>query len=400
MAYATLNKVDVLAAARPIVSGYHAEYPLTEAELELLFPLIAIRLATSVTMSAHQQKLEPDNDYLRISETPAWAALQKLADVPPALAHFTFRAACGLPPNPKSAAVVQWLTQQPAAPLVEPPLTPENVHILDLSVGSLDIPNLEILADTAAFSRSVFGQIAAAGAQVGIGRYNEARLVYTAPQFTVESDELPESRTIHLGLDLFLPAGAPVFAPLDGIVYSLQNNATPKDYGPTLILQHQTGSGDLFYTLYGHLSEDSLGRTGRGRYRSAAVNTSPTSATSPPTATGRRICTFKSSPICSTPLFHWERQRSWGREGANFPGVAAPNQRDVWRSISPDPNLLLRIPAECFPPEPPASQRNTGATARKNRPIVEHLLQPASHHCARLSSISVRCRRAGLIWTQ
>ena len=49
-----------------------------------------------------------------------------------------------------------------------------------------------------------------AGARVGIGRYDEARRIYTAGQFDVESDELPERRTIHLGVDLFMEAGTPV----------------------------------------------------------------------------------------------------------------------------------------------------------------------------------------------
>jgi Ser/Thr protein kinase RdoA (MazF antagonist) len=39
-AYAMLDKADPLAAARAVVGGYHAEHPLTEAEIEALFPLI------------------------------------------------------------------------------------------------------------------------------------------------------------------------------------------------------------------------------------------------------------------------------------------------------------------------------------------------------------------------
>ncbi len=373
-AYAILNKADVLAAARPLLAGYHAAHPLTEAEIALLYPLIAIRLATSVTLSAHQQKLEPHNDYLRISEAPAWVALQKLADLPPALAHYTFRAACGLPPNPKSAAVIRWLAQQPVASPVEPPLTPENVHVLDLSVGSLDIPQLDDLADTAAFSRSVFAQMAAAGARVGVGRYNEARLLYAAPEFTVESDELPETRTIHLGLDLFLPAGSPVLAPLEGIVHAMQNNAAPKDYGPTIILRHQTGGGDTFFTLYGHLSADSLdglavGDAVQRGQRIARIGDFPTNGDWPPHLHFQIITDLLDSPAYVIPRSAATRnlpnageagdsslplvaQSDTSARAATFPGVAAPSQRDVWLGLSPDPNLLLRIPAECFPPPP------------------------------------------------
>jgi 4-aminobutyrate aminotransferase-like enzyme len=36
----------------------------------------------------------------------------------------------------------------------------------------------------------------------------------------------------------------------------------------------------------------------------------------------------------------------------DFPGVAAPSQRAIWRSLCPDPNLLLGIPDHLFPPPP------------------------------------------------
>src|SRR5205085_348493 len=38
------------------------------------------------------------------------------------------------------------------------------------------------------------------------------------------------------------------------------------------------------------------------------------------------------------------------RDG-EFPGVAAPSRRAVWLSLSPDPNLILKIPDEKFPKE-------------------------------------------------
>lgn len=95
-AYAMLDKADPIGAAAQLAAGYHKSYPLTEQELELLFHLICARLCMSVTISAHQQKLEPENEYLRISEQPAWRLLTRLIDVNPASAHNLFRQACGL----------------------------------------------------------------------------------------------------------------------------------------------------------------------------------------------------------------------------------------------------------------------------------------------------------------
>jgi hypothetical protein len=40
--------------------------------------LVALRLATSVALSAHQSRLDPDDAYLTVSEAPAWALLGHL----------------------------------------------------------------------------------------------------------------------------------------------------------------------------------------------------------------------------------------------------------------------------------------------------------------------------------
>ena len=52
--------------------------------------------------------------------------------------------------------------------------------------------------------------------------------------------------------------GAAVRAALDGTVHSLQDNDAPLDYGPTVLLRHETDAGEEFFTLYGHLSRASL----------------------------------------------------------------------------------------------------------------------------------------------
>src|SRR5207302_1775183 len=101
-----------------------------------------------------------------------------------------------------------------------------------------------------------------AGARVAVGRYDEARPIYTSDAYRVEGNDGPEWRTVHVALDLFLEAGAPIFAPLEGRIHSFADNAAPRDYGPTIILEHEIESDDggrvIFYTLYGHLDRDSL----------------------------------------------------------------------------------------------------------------------------------------------
>ena len=48
--------------------------------------------------SAIQREAFPDNDYLVISEAPAWSLLERLDAIPARLATYTLRAACGLTP--------------------------------------------------------------------------------------------------------------------------------------------------------------------------------------------------------------------------------------------------------------------------------------------------------------
>src|SRR5260370_15749573 len=67
------------------------------------------RLAVSVTNSAHRKTVKPDDPYVTVSETAAWEALERLAKVHPRFAHYTFRAACGLPAVPQSETIKKWV---------------------------------------------------------------------------------------------------------------------------------------------------------------------------------------------------------------------------------------------------------------------------------------------------
>lgn len=66
---------------------------------------------------------------------------------------------------------------------------------------------------------------------VHIGRYGEPRLIYTDAAFFTDYQPLAERRTIHLGVDLFAPAGTPVCAPLRGVVVAIEHFNTPLDFG-------------------------------------------------------------------------------------------------------------------------------------------------------------------------
>ncbi len=383
-AYALLGRADPIGAAAALVSGYHEVYPLTEAEVALLFLFIQMRLATSVTLAARQQAQVPDNAYLGISERQAWEALERLATLSPALAHYRFRAACGFAPCPQSSEIVGWLEQQQGklAPVLGTSLSTVPLTVFDLSVGSTLLGRLPERNNLRAFTHLLWQEMERDGAEVGIGRYDEARQVYTAAQFAVAGDEQPEMRTIHIGVDLFSDAGTPIFAPLDGVVHSFQDNTEPLDYGPTIILQHETDSGLPFYTLYGHLSRSSLEGLEVGQ----------------PIARGEAIATMGQPHENGgwPPHLHFQLITDLlGREG-EFPGVAPASQREVWRSLSPDPNVLLGIPERCFPDQPAQQDGASGYATGAPGPLAQPLLPPPAQDRARLDAASVRRRGARL----
>src|ERR1700674_2821720 len=348
-AYAVLGKNDPLQAAAAIVAGYHGAFRLDEVELSVLYALIGARLAVSVTNSAHCKTLKPDDPYVTVSEGPAWEALEQLAKIHPRFAHYTFRAACGLSPVPQGKKFKRWLEASAgsAASILEVDLRTARSLVFDLSAGSTFLGADPRAAETPALTEKIFYAMKCADASVGVGRYDEPRLLYTSPLFGASGNPTDERRTIHLGMDLFVEPGAPLSAPLDGVVHIAANNSAPQDYGPLVILRHETGDGEVFFTLYGHLSNDSLvslevgQRVTRGQLFARVGSVQENGGW--------------------TPHVHFQIILDLLELGADFPGVASASQRSVWTSLSPDPNLMLEIPSGNFPDKEPAFNETLAA---------------------------------------
>ena len=95
LAYALMGKEDILETMDRVVSAYHCVYPLQEAEIQVLFFLIAARLAISVALSAHRLKHQPENSYHQISAAPAWEILERMARINPVRVTRRLRQNCG-----------------------------------------------------------------------------------------------------------------------------------------------------------------------------------------------------------------------------------------------------------------------------------------------------------------
>ena len=79
--YAMFGRDDAVSVMRSVVAGVDGTCRLTADELDALPSLVLARLGASVAISAHQARLSSD-PYLRVSEAPAWALLERLAVVP------------------------------------------------------------------------------------------------------------------------------------------------------------------------------------------------------------------------------------------------------------------------------------------------------------------------------
>ncbi|MCW6004323.1 aminotransferase class III-fold pyridoxal phosphate-dependent enzyme, partial [Micromonospora sp. CPCC 205371] len=207
-AYAAAGHDEPLAAALSVVAGYDEVAPLRPQELAVLFDLIRTRLAMSVCLAAHQHARDPANDYLLVSQSGVRAALRRLADVHPDLAHFRLRDAVGLEANPSARTVRQHFESGAVRP----------------------------------------GRVLGQDADTPVpGRYGAARSA--------------DGSGVHIGTDLFAVAGTAVLCPLPAAVEAV---ATGQGEDGTVLLGHRTQDGTPYWTLYRHLDRASTARLAAG----------------------------------------------------------------------------------------------------------------------------------------
>ncbi|WP_242205216.1 aminotransferase class III-fold pyridoxal phosphate-dependent enzyme [Aestuariivivens insulae] len=330
-AYAVMNHNDPLDAALPIVKGYHSTFPLQEDELQHLYVAIAMRLVISVTKSAINKIKEPDNTYLLISEKPAWEVLKKWHSISKAFATYSFRNACGFIGHPNEEKFVQWAKSNTfKLSDLFPSIAKNEVHPIDLSVSSKWIGHQEEFNDLELFEFKINTLQKTVPNKIIAGGYLEPRALYTASSYDKIGNNGRESRSIHLGVDFWLPKDTPVSALFDGEVVMAVNDAGDKEYGGLVVLKH-TVDAFHFYTLYGHLSIESATQHNVGDHIKQ----------------GEIIANLGNHPDNGNwaPHLHFQILLSTLDYKTDFPGVAYFSQLDVWKSICPNPNLLFKLPS-------------------------------------------------------
>jgi murein DD-endopeptidase MepM/ murein hydrolase activator NlpD len=165
-------------------------------------------------------------------------------------------------------------------------------------------------------------------AQVAYGGYLEQRNIYKRSTYFNQQVNPNDERNIHLGIDIWAPAGTKVLAAWDGELHSFQNNTNHGDYGPTIILKHVI-DGFTFYTLYGHLSLNSISTLCVGNQ----------------IAQGEVIAFLGDSVVNGdyAPHLHFQIILDIQDYFGDYPGVCSVNQLEFYKSNCPDPNLLLGL---------------------------------------------------------
>jgi hypothetical protein len=144
--------------------------------------------------------------------------------------------------------------------------------------------------------------------------------------FSVEPETHNGRSCLSVQLLLGLTKITPVMVPLAGKVHSFANNQQSGDYGPTIILQHEL-SGQLFYTLYGHLATTSLDNIQIGQTLSA----------------GEVFAWVGSEMENGFWVPHLHFQIIIDDYKGDYPGACNAQDKDYYLQNCPNPNLILGI---------------------------------------------------------
>ena len=96
ISYTCFNKENPLEWAITLLKSYNEILPLKIKEVEVLYYTIAMRLCISISNSNHNQKLNPENKYISISQKPAIDLLWKWIKINPIKAENKFKEAIGM----------------------------------------------------------------------------------------------------------------------------------------------------------------------------------------------------------------------------------------------------------------------------------------------------------------
>lgn len=208
--------------------------------------------------------------------------------------------------------------------VLEPGFGPHDYIAIDLSEANEELKKINI-SSSDAFTGFIEDYLKKSGKKVAFGGYREVRKLYRRSELFQNTEE---AREVHLGLDFWAPAHTTVLAVLDGKIHSFKDNVNFGDYGPTIIIEHEW-KGELFYSLYGHLSRSSLLDLQEGQQVKQGDKIAELGA---PEENGDYA-----------PHLHFQLIKELNEKRGDFPGVASKRELDFYLQNCPDPNLLVKL---------------------------------------------------------
>ncbi len=312
VAYSMFGHRDPLRAACEVVAGYHYEVPLNPGELALLDGVVRLRLAMSIANAERSSVAHPENAaYLVTSQSAVLDLVKVLDELEPDLATASYRYACGYLPVAAQRDIDSYFASAQ--------FQPEPIVDLDLSIApivdwSIDAPELAAVPEDG----------------IALGRWRERRAVYETDAFITP---FGERRTLHMGIDVFAPAGTELASPLGGVVLASEIRNNPGDYGGVILLEHVTPEGTPFWLLMGHLSHESVTAAPVGRQVKAGEVVA--------------VMGVREENGGWDPHVHVQLFTSLLAKSTDLDGVARASQLAVWSSISPNPApLLVGVPRD------------------------------------------------------
>ena len=220
----------------------------------------------------------------------------------------------------------QVLAALPKTTVLEPFYVGSDFVGLDLSQSNKALEAMDV-SSSETLEHYINSHIKSNSAKIAYGGYLETRNIYQrSAYFNTATSE--NERNIHLGLDLWLAAGSPIYAPLDGVVHSFKNNTNHGDYGPTIILEHHI-ENRACYTLYGHLSMASIEHIKVGQVFKK----------------GEAIATLGDAAVNGdyAPHLHFQIIKDLQGFVGDYPGVCSKMDLEFYKENCLDPKLLLRL---------------------------------------------------------
>lgn len=222
--------------------------------------------------------------------------------------------------------LIAWVEANPSAvgKVVDYDRAKDKLYVFDFTSANTEL-DIDTVTDSSLFTQWVNTKLKQTNSRYGIGGYMEHRTLYVrSPLFDTED----EPRRLHLGVDIWAEAGTPVYTPLEGEIHSFQDNDHFGDYGPTLILQHNL-DGLILYSLYGHLSRESLAGIIAGR------------------SIGKNQQIARLGNIDENghwpPHLHFQLMFNMEGRAGDYPGVVRFSEKQKYLPNIPDPNLILKF---------------------------------------------------------